>query len=204
MIKNITTACVLGLALAGGAVAADDKSDDKGDDVITSIDEGMEYYREGDFAEAVSSLNYAVQLIQQKKGQSLGKLLPEPLDGWTAEDVQSQAAGAAMFGGGVSAERKYSKDGSRITVRIVTDSPMLQGVMMMFSNPMFANADGAKMERIGRQKAIVKYTPSNQSGNVQMVVKNRFLVSVDGNRVSRDEMLDYAKAIDLKKLAELP
>ncbi|HHH45292.1 MAG TPA: hypothetical protein ENK49_14260, partial [Gammaproteobacteria bacterium] len=94
MIKNITTACVLGLALAGGAVAADDKSDDKGDDVITSIDEGMEYYREGDFAEAVSSLNYAVQLIQQKKGQSLGKLLPEPLDGWTAEEVQSQAAGA--------------------------------------------------------------------------------------------------------------
>ncbi|HHH43045.1 MAG TPA: hypothetical protein ENK49_02820 [Gammaproteobacteria bacterium] len=104
----------------------------------------------------------------------------------------------------MTAERKYSKDSSRITIRIVTDSPMLQGVMMMFSNPMFANADGAKMERIGRQKAIVKYTPSNQSGNVQMVVKNRFLVSVDGNRVSRDEMLDYAKAIDLKKLAELP
>ncbi len=200
MTRNIATACVLGLALAGGSVVAEDKADD----VITSIDEGMEYYREGDYAEAVSSLNYAVQLIQQKKGQSLGKLLPQPLDGWTAEEVQSQAAGAAMFGGGVTAERKYSKDNSRITIRIVTDSPMLQGVMMMFSNPMFANADGARMERIGRQKAIVKYAASNQSGNVQMVVKNRFLVSVDGNSVSREELLDYAKAIDLKKLAELP
>ena len=45
---------------------------------------------------------------------------------------------------------------------------------------------------------------ANQSGNVQMVVKNRFLVSVDGNSVSREELLDYAKAIDLKKPAELP
>ncbi|MFQ5644455.1 MAG: hypothetical protein ACE5FQ_12280 [Thiogranum sp.] len=188
----------MSLCVTGGAGAADD------DDVITSINEGMEYYKEGEYAEATSSLNYAVQLIQQKKGESLSGLLPEPLDGWTAAEAKSQAAGAAMFGGGVTAEREYSKDSSRIAIKIVTDSPMLQGVMMMFSNPMFATADGAKMERIGRQKAIVKYTPANKSGTIQIVVKNRFLVSVEGNDVSREELLDYAKATDLKKMADLP
>jgi len=196
MIKRIVTMCVLSLCLVGYAFSAED-------DVINSINEGMEFYQSGDYGEAASSLNYAVQLIQQKKGDALAGLLPEPLDGWTAGDVQSETAGAA-FGGGITAEREYSKGNSRITIGIITDSPMLQAVMMMFSNPMFATADGGKMERIGRQKAIVKYTPADKSGELQMVVNNRFLVTVEGNDISRDEMLDYAKAIDLKKMADLP
>lgn len=197
MIKKITMACVLGLCLAGNAIGAED-------DVVTSINEGMEFYKNGEYGEAASSLNYAVQLIQQKKGDALAGLLPEALDGWTAEEVQTEAAGAAMFGGGITAERRYSKGNSYLTIQIVTDSPMLQAVMMMFSSPMFATADGGKMERIGRQKAIVKYTPTDRSGEIQMVVDNRFLVTIEGGEISRDEMLDYARAIDVKKMAALP
>ena len=196
MIKRIVTTCVLSFCLVGNAFSAED-------DVINSINEGAEYYKNGEYGEAASSLNYAVQLIQQKKGEALAGLLPEPLDGWTAEEVQSQAAGAAMFGGGITAEREYRKDNSYITIKIMTDSPMLQGVMMMFSNPMFATADGGKMERIGKQKAIVKYTPADKSGDLQMVVSNRFLVTVEGNDISREELLEYAKAIDFKKMADL-
>jgi len=197
VIKRIVTTCVLSLCLAGNAFSAED-------DVINSINEGMEFYQSGEYGEAASSLNYAAQLIQQKKGDALAGLLPEPLDGWTAGEAQSETAGAAMFGGGVTAEREYSKDGSLIAIKIIADSPMLQGVMMMFSNPMFATADGGKMERVGKQKAIVKYTPAEKSGDLQMVVNNRFLVTVEGSDISRDEMLDYAKAIDLKKMADLP
>ena len=198
MIRKIVAISILGVCLAGNVSSAEE------DDVVNSINEGMEFYKNGEFAEATSSLNYAVQLIQQKKGESLSGLLPEPLDGWAAEEAQSQAAGAAMFGGGVTAERSYSKDNSRISIQIVTDSPMLQGVMMMFSNPMFATADGGKMVRIGRQKAIVKFTPEDESGDLQMVVNNRFLVTVEGSGVSNDDLVNYAKAIDTKKMADLP
>jgi hypothetical protein len=197
MIKRIATTCVLSLCLVGNGISADD-------DVINSINEGMDFYKNGEFAEATSSLNYAVQLIQQKKGEALGGLLPEPLDGWTASEAQSQAAGAAMFGGGVNAEREYSKGNSRISISIMSDSPLLQSVMMMFSNPMFATADGGKMERINRQKAIVKYSPADKSGELQMVVNNRFLVTVEGSDISREELLEYATAIDVKKMADLP
>jgi len=75
---------------------------------------------------------------------------------------------------------------------------------MMFSNPMFATADGGKMVRIGRQKAIVKFTPEDESGDLQMVVNNRFLVTVEGSGVSNDDLVNYAKAIDTKKMADLP
>jgi len=197
MTKKLVLAAVLGMGLGAGVAGADDE-------VIQSINEGTEFYNNGEYAEAVTSLNYAVQLIQQKKGDVLTQLLPEPLDGWSAQAAESQSAGAAMFGGGITAQRQYSKGDSRMTIRIITDSPMMQGVMMMFSNPMFATSDGGKLERIGKQKAIVKYDESDKSGSLQMVVDNRFLIMVEGDSITHDDLLAYAGAIDLKKLAGLP
>jgi len=197
MTKKLVLAAVLGMGLGAGVAGADDE-------VIKSINEGTEFYNNGEYAEAVTSLNYAVQLIQQKKGDVLTQLLPEPLDGWSAQAAESQSAGAAMFGGGITAQRQYSKGDSRMTIRIITDSPMMQGVMMMFSNPMFATSDGGRLERIGKQKAIVKYDESDKSGSLQMVVDNRFLIMVEGDSITHDDLLAYAGAIDLKKLAGLP
>lgn len=174
------------------------------DDVTESINEALDAYKDGEYSEAVESLNYASQLIQQKKGESLTSFLPDPLKGWTAKDASSQAMGAAMFGGGVTAERRYVKGKSRVDVKIITDSPMMQGVMMMFSNPMFASSDGGKLEKIKRQKAIVKYNDTREKGEIKIVVANRFLITVEGNKVTKDDLKDYAKAIDYKKLKSLP
>ena len=76
------------------------------DEIIESINEAVEYYKEGDYSEAVSSLDYASQLIRQKRASRLEAFLPEPLSGWKAKDVESQAVGQAMFGGMVSAKRQ--------------------------------------------------------------------------------------------------
>jgi len=174
------------------------------DDVTDSVNEALQLYKDGKFSEAVNSLNYASQLIQQKKGASLEAVMPTALSGWIAEEASSQAAGAAMFGGGVTAERRYTKDSSSVKIQIVTDSPVLQAVMMMMANPMFATSDGGKMETIGGQKAIVKMDTENKSGQIQIVVANRFLVTLDGEEVSKDDLTAYAKAIDYTKLAALP
>ena len=174
------------------------------DDVTDYINEALEYYKDGQYSEAVSSLNFAEQLIQQKKSSGLEAFLPEPLNGWDAEAATSQAASSAMLGGGISAERRYTKDDSSVEIQIVADSPMLQGVMMMLSNPMFAASDGGKMERIGKQKAIVKYDASNQSGEIQIVVANRFMVTIEGDGVTDKVLKDYAGAIDFNKMAQMP
>lgn len=174
------------------------------DDVTDYINEALQFYKEGQYSEAVSSLNFAEQLIQQKKSTGLEAFLPEPLKGWEAEAATSQAASSAMLGGGISAERQYNKGGSSIHIQIMADSPMLQGVMMMMSNPMFAASDGGKMERIDKQKAIVKYDPNNKEGEIQIVVANRFMVTIEGDGVSETELKDYAKAIDYDKMAQLP
>lgn len=174
------------------------------DDITDSIQEALEYYKEGQYSDAVESLNYASQLIQQNKAENMGSLLPDALPGWTAEAASSQAAGAAMFGGGVTAERTYTKDGGRITIQIITDSPVMQSMMMMFTNPMFAASDGGKLEKIGRQKAIVKYAPEDRQGDIKLVIENRFFVSIEGSDVSKEDLTAYAEAIDYKKFSKMP
>jgi len=174
------------------------------DDVTDSINEALKQYGNGEFADAVQSLDYASQLIRQKKGGQLEAFLPKPIAGWKAEDAKSQAMGSAMFGGGVTAERSYVKDNSRVNVKIITDSPMMQGMMMMFSNPMMATSDGGKLEKINGEKAIVKYSNENKDGNINLMVAGRFLITVDGDDVARQDLIAFAQGIDFKKLAVLP
>jgi len=173
------------------------------DDITDSINEALEAYNEGEYSVAVESLNYASQLINQKKGDVLSSLLPEPIAGWTAKSPESKIVGAAMFGGGITAERKYIKGKNNISIEIVADSPLLQGMMVMFSNPMYASSDGGKLEKIKRQKAIVKFNPDTSRGDIKIVVVNRFLVTIKGNRTTMNDLKAYAKAVDYKKLKSL-
>nr|HPQ97630.1 hypothetical protein [Thiolinea sp.] len=166
------------------------------DEVTDSIKEATDAYEQGDHTSAIENLNYAVQLIQQQKGKALEALLPEAPDGWSAEEAESTAVGAAMFGGGVTAERRYTRGDSSISVQIVTDSPMLQGMMALFTNPMFAASNGGKMEKVAGQKVISSYDSSKQGGDYKIAVANRFLVTVTGDKVSKEDMETFVKGID--------
>jgi hypothetical protein len=174
-----------------------------GDEVTDTIKEGLQSYQEGKYSEAMNSLNYASQLIGQKKGGDLQAFLPKPLNGWEASEAASSAVGAAMMGGGVTAERRYNKDSATVTVRIVSDSPMLQGMMVMFTNPMMAGADGGKLEKIAGEKALVKYNAKQKTGEIHLAIANRFLVTVEGSEVPLEDLKAYAGKVDYKKLAAL-
>lgn len=171
------------------------------DPVMKTINEAVQQYQNNHFATAISSLDSASKLIRQKKGEVLGGLLPGPLDGWSAEHVETKAMGAAMFGGATTAERRYIKNTSLITVRYSTDSPMMQSMLMMFSNPIFASSVG-KIELINGQKAIIDF--KEISGNINIVIGNNLLITIDGNNIKRDDLLSYAGSIDMDKLAMLP
>jgi hypothetical protein len=197
MKTTITLTLVAVLAWTASALAVES------DPVLDTVKEALEYYEDGDYAGAAGTLDYAAQLIRQKRSEGLTDFLPEPLEEWTAKKATSQAGGGGMYGGGTSAEREYYKDGATITVRIMTDSPMQQAVGMMLSNPMFAGADGGKLMRINKQKAIVKYDESQRSGSINLVAAGTVLVIIEGDNVELDDLIAYAEAVDYKALAAL-
>ena len=192
----LVSALVVGLVAFSGPVYADEITD--------SINEALTQYNNNDFSAASESLGYALQLLGQKKGGQLQELLPQALPGWTADEASSETVNAAIMGGGINAERRYQRDDSSVTVKFVTDSPMLQGMMMMFSNPMFATADGGTLEKIKGQKAIIKFNTRDKNGSITIVVGNRTLILIEGNSVTREDLKNYAAAIDYRKLSALP
>lgn len=174
------------------------------DDVTDAIDAAKQAYDAGNLSEAIQSLDYASQLVRQAKSAEVVKLLPEAPDGWVAEEGEDTSAASALMGGMVSAERTYTReDGGHVTIQIQSDSPMLQSFGMMFTNPMMLTASGAKLETHKGQKLAVTYRGGDQAGDVKAVVDNRYLISVEGSDVSREDLLSFAKAIDYAKIAAM-
>jgi hypothetical protein len=176
------------------------------DEILDAMNEAIEAYKEKEYAEAAESLDYAKQLILQMRSENIMKVLPEPLPGWESKTAQTQSMG--MLGGMAGVEKEYFKPGTgdqgrkRITINIMAESPMMQGMMAMF-NPAYAGAQGGKLQKIKRNKAIVKYNPDSRSGEANVLVKKSYIVSIKGNSVDKKDLLDYAEAVDYKGLKDM-
>jgi hypothetical protein len=201
MKKVLIIGLVVGAMLTAGAwTAAADQIEDQ-------ISKALGLYRDGKLSQALTELDFAAAQMRQKKAEALGAVFPEPPDGWKAKKVKTGAMGAAMMGGGVSAERTYRQDGGKgqVTIKVLSDSPMLQGLVMMMNNPMFAqSSDGGKLMLIEGQKVLLN-EKGDEGAELQTIVNNKVLVEVEVRRSedATDLAQDFFKKVDLKKLTEL-
>ncbi|MGH6663361.1 MAG: hypothetical protein ACREB2_00455, partial [Pseudolabrys sp.] len=141
-------------------------------------------------------LDTASQLVGQKNAEAFAALLPAALPGWKADKVETASVGVAMFGASSATRRYRGPDGHDVSVRITGDSAMVMQFAQLFMNPAIAGAMG-KLIRIGDQRAI-----QTNEGTVNMVVANKFLVTVEGS-ASAESKLAYARAIDIAKLSKM-
>lgn len=151
------------LSLTAGPVAADE--------ITEALQSAIEAYDEGDTQYALEELEYAKQLLMAKKTDVLVQFLPDAPPGWTREVNTEMNAGLAMMGGGTGAEATYSNDGQSFNVTIMADNPMVGAMAGMIGN---AAMMGAKIERVGRQKFMVK------DGEVNGLIDKRILVKAEG------------------------
>ena len=172
------------------------------DTVLSTIKEATRQYQAGDYSGSASNLDYASQLIRQKKSEKMKDLLPEPLPGWDGKEASAQALGAAVLGGGVTVSRDYTRGASTISVEIVSDSPVLQSVLMMLNNPVFAGAGGGRLETVKGNRSVLKFDSGKKSGELYIVVASRFVVTIKGRQVAREELLAYGEAMDYRVLEE--
>ena len=175
-------------AFAAGAAIADEVTD--------AIEQGRTAYSAGDLAKAKEALDLASQLIGRKNAETLGKLLPAALPGWTADEIQIAAVGSV--GAGVSsASRRYENAaGDQIEVQMTGDSAVIAQFANMLSNPQVAGAMG-KIVMVGGARAL-----QSMDGDIHMVIANKCLVAVQGNGSVSDK-LAYARAIDVATLSKM-
>ena len=190
--------------LAFGALALVWAGEASADQVTQEMDRAKTAYLQGKLNDAKLSLDLASQLVSQQKAKLLNSILPPPFLGWTAEDkpavsdqatVSGAATGAASMLGGITAARSYKKDGKFCAVTVAGDSPILAVVSMFLANPSLAQASGARLQRIGSQRAVI-----TGDGEVQVMSANNFLVTVTGD-CSEADKIAYAGAVDYPRLA---
>jgi hypothetical protein len=166
------------------------------DEILDAIDQGRKAYQSGNMGEAKQSLDLASQLIGQKNAEAFVAILPAPLSGWTAEAAETSAVGASAFGAS-SATRRYTNDkGQDVEVQVTGDSMVIASMASFLANPQIAGAMG-KLVQVGGLRALV-----NASGDVNMVVANKFLVAVQGSAPA-DAKMAYARAVDVAKLSKM-
>jgi hypothetical protein len=178
----------------------------RADAVTQEIDRARTAYSQGKFADAKQSLELAAQLVSQQKARLLNNTLPPPFLGWNVDKPADAGAadaitptGAIPAGnnllGGITATRTYRKASKACALTVAGDSPLLTVVSMFLANPTVAQASGARMQRIGNQRAII-----TQDNEVEVMSANNYLVTVAGDCDLADKIA-YAGAVDYVRLA---
>jgi hypothetical protein len=172
------------------------------DAAVKNMQEAVEAYKNDRFGEAIDLLNMALGEIRKKQVGSMKNAFPPPLAGWKAEDTAGDFAGAALFGGGAGASRKYTKDDQTVEINIATATALVQPIAMMLSNPMIVSADPtASLVKIKGNRAIQKWNAEEKSGELSIVYKNTMLIRVEGSGLGDVQPVrQYAEGIALEKL----
>lgn len=159
------------------------------DEISDTLQSALDAYEQGDAKYALEELDYARQLMLALKTDALVGFLPPAPDGWTREVNTEMNAGLAMMGGGTGAEATYQGAGQRVTITIMADNPMVGAMGGMIAN---AAMLGARVERVGREKFMVK------DGEVTGLIDNRILVKGSGGEVAT--VLGLIGGIDMRGL----
>ena len=166
------------------------------DDISDQIKEAIALYESGDYAGAVSELDFAAAQIRQLQAGKYSDALPDPLPGWESEAAETTAVSGSMMGGAVGANREYRKADATAEIQILAESPMLQAIAMMFNNPMMLTSSGMELIKIKGHKAALEYDSANRSGEIMLVVLNTVLVTVSGSNIDQEDLEAYAGVID--------
>lgn len=168
------------------------------DEVEDAINEALKLYKEGKYSEASTSLQLAVNAINEKKGGAISSALPDKIGEWKGGEV-NQSNALAVLGGGATVERKYSKASRDATITIIADSPMIGQVVGLMSNPAIAGLAGLKMKKAGDNTVTIQ----KDAGMGQIVVDNRFLIQIQGDSLKEEDILELAGGVQTKALKDL-
>ena len=185
---------VLTLTLSAGHAHADEITD--------QIQSAVEAYEQQDYQGAIGDLNYAIAQIQEIVNARNAQLLPEPLDGWTASDVENVGAAMAMLGGGTSMTRRYSRGTEALEINITANSPWIAGMMQMMSNPMLMagnpNLKPYRYKRINGMK-------DTSEGHIEatLALASQIIVKVTGENLSDEAVIEqYLDAMDFDRIQQ--
>jgi hypothetical protein len=184
---------------AGLALTAFLSSALQADEITDQIDAARKSYESGELRASIQGLQFAVAGIQEKVNLALLQLLPEPLEGWNAEDAKATSAGMAAMIAGTNLTRHYFRDdGASVEISITADSPFLGMMTMMLSNPMMLQTDpGTRIYTHAGRRGMIKHDRDDTSVEISLMGNGNILIQVSGTGIDNETADSYLEAIDI-------
>lgn len=142
--------------------------------------------------------------------RQLRDLLPESAAGLERTEIEGERQG---MGGSITiskANAVYSnEDNSRINVTLFDGAGAMGMFAMVGAAWMMVDVDRESSDGFERTstfeggKSFEKYSERNARGELQFIVADRFLVSLEGSGITMDELYEAARDIDLRGLEAL-
>ena len=173
-------------------------------DPLKLFDSAKTNCQEKRYGKCLADLQLLVGEVGRLRTDAMKPLFPKPSEGWTAEEAESAANGAAfMFGAGSQVKREYKAgDAKRCLMTISTDvGAMMTGITMLMSNPAFLG-EGKRIVTIRGRKALLDWEKGADHGTltIQLGVPAS-MVALEANGVTDKEIQDLlGGSIDLDAL----
>jgi hypothetical protein len=141
--------------------------------------------------------------------RKLKELMPEKIAGMSRTEATGEKSGAMGFTVS-TASAKYKGEGDENLNIEIVDTGGIAGVSTMaLAGWSMAEIDKEtttgyeKTTKIEGYKAFEKYDNEGKSGEVNVLVADRFVVNVQGDHITVDQLKDALKDLDLAKLGNL-
>ncbi|CCH00718.1 hypothetical protein FAES_2709 [Fibrella aestuarina BUZ 2] len=198
----IGTFCVV-VMLAGCGRKNDEQQEDDG--ATASVGGTLNAMQEMAKQAEASQKNGPVATIDFRK---LKDLLPADADGLARKSASGEKNGMAGFTISTATARYENADNSENIELALVDAGGSGALMGLAAWTMVdvdkETEDGyERTTKMGDNKCYEKYTTSSKSGEIAMVVKNRYVVTAKGNGVSMEKLKSALEAIDTDKLSAL-
>lgn len=161
-------------------------------------------YESGNYTSAIENMEKVLDIMKNKQGNTLNKLLPQTLPGWTRGENSSRSFDPGGLDGGHLVEQTYNKGNGYITAAIILDAPMVDDVREMLNNAR-ANESrlGYKLESIANKRALVRYYDDQNQGEITILANSTAIAAIYGKNVTLREMLNYARLFKFSEISKV-
>ncbi len=207
------------VALGGGArllLAQEESTEIKPEDLFASAKAAFD---EKKYGRALADLHLLVGAVQKLRIEQIKAVLPAAPAGWKAEDPTGESAGGMFVMVGLTVKREYRKPapggeggdesgdgGPRVSLEVVSDSPMVGMIAPMLSNPaMLQGQEGMSVLNLKGRKALLEWHKESKSGSLKVLLAgNTTLLTLEGREIQKADLSDvFAKALDVEKIEKV-
>ncbi|MEZ5301113.1 MAG: hypothetical protein R3F11_10735 [Verrucomicrobiales bacterium] len=187
------------LALILTVLAAAAANPTRADEVTDALREAYKLYENKDLSGATEKVREVLEKLEAKSAKLVGEVLPPKLGDWQGANASKE--NTAFIGGGVSVANTYRKGNAEVTVKIIRDSPLMDGIAKLLSNKDVLKFSGLKTESIGGETAVIQ--GEGADATLRLAVEG-ILVEVKGGRGADDsDLVAVARKLDLNLLKKL-